>query len=180
MKYVIASDIHGSAYYTNELLKAYEAEAANRLILLGDILYHGPRNPLPREYDPQRVCTMLNLYKDQILCIRGNCDSEVDQMVLEFPILAEHIWLDLGETTAFLSHGHVYNLENPPLVAKGTILMNGHFHIPSCINQGGLTYMNPGSISLPKENSEHSYMVYENREFLWKNLQGEVFKRHII
>ena len=119
MKWMIASDIHGSAYYCRQMLGAYRREGADRLLLLGDILYHGPRNDLPKEYGPKDVISMLNGVKQELLCVRGNCDTEVDQMVLEFPILAEYCFLEIGGKTMFATHGHVFNPHNPPLLKTG-------------------------------------------------------------
>lgn len=176
MKLMIASDIHGSAYYCRQMLEAFEREKADRLLLLGDILYHGPRNDLPKDYAPKEVIAMLNPLKENFLCVRGNCDTEVDQMVLEFPILAEYCLLDLDGQTVFATHGHVFNPKNPPMLKKGDILLNGHTHIPACEEMNGYMYMNPGSISIPKEASAHSYMIYENKQFEWKDLKGEVYR----
>lgn len=176
MKFLIASDVHGSAFYCDLLLKAVESEKADKIILLGDILYHGPRNDLPRDYAPKKVIEMLNPLKDKLLCVRGNCDTEVDQMVLDFPILAEYALLSLGEKTVFMTHGHNFSAENLPPFSKGDILLHGHTHIPKCEQKEDYIYMNPGSVSIPKENSYHSYMMLENGEFLWKNLEnGEVY-----
>ncbi|MCD8249997.1 MAG: phosphodiesterase, partial [Lachnospiraceae bacterium] len=122
MKLLIASDIHGSAYYCGELLEAYEKEQVDRLILLGDILYHGPRNELPEGYAPKEVIAMLNPLKEKILCVRGNCDAEVDQMVLEFPILADYGFLYERGRMIFLTHGHVFHEGNLPMLGKGDIL----------------------------------------------------------
>ena len=169
MKLMIASDIHGSAYYCQKMIDAYNKEQADRLLLLGDILYQGPRNDLPKGYDPKEVITMLNPMKQNLLCVRGNCDTEVDQMVLDFPILADYCLLELGCHTIFATHGHIYNPENLPPLKNGDILLNGHTHIPANQNMGMYTYMNPGSISIPKENSAHSYIIYD-KEFVWKNL----------
>ena len=179
MKLMIASDLHGSAHYTRLLVKAYQKEQADKLILLGDILYHGPRNPLPEEYAPPKVAEMLNAMKQEILCVRGNCDSEVDQMVLEFPIMTQHclIYTDTG-ATIFATHGHVFNEQNLPMLKKGDILLHGHTHVPVCRKHDGYTYVNPGSVSLPKENSAHGYMIVENGEMLWKDLDGTVYMRH--
>lgn len=173
MKYLIASDIHGSAYYCRQLLEAYQAEKADRLLLLGDILYHGPRNDLPKEYQPKKVIEMLNVHKQDILCVRGNCDTEVDQMVLEFPVLSDYCVIVDKEHLIYATHGHNYNEENLPPLHKGDILLCGHTHIPKCTCHEDYTYMNPGSVSIPKENSWHGYMTYENGLFLWKNLQQE-------
>ena len=132
MKLMIASDIHGSAYYCRKLLEAYDREKAGRMVILGDILYHGPRNDLPKEYAPKEVIAMLNPRKKDLLCVRGNCDTEVDQMVLEFPILADYGFLYEKERMIFLTHGHVFNEKNLPMLGKGDILLHGHTHVPVC------------------------------------------------
>lgn len=180
MKLMIASDIHGSAFYCRQMTEAYRREGAGRLLILGDILYHGPRNNLPEEYAPKKVIAMLNPMKENLLCVRGNCDTEVDQMVLDFPILADYCFLDLDGQTIFATHGHVYNPQNLPMLKEGDILLNGHTHVPSCKtfskeNGQEYIYMNPGSVSIPKENSEHSYMIVENGIFEWKNMEGKVY-----
>lgn len=175
MKLIIASDIHGSAYYCGKLLEAYRREGADKLILLGDILYHGPRNDLPRDYAPKEVIAMLNPMKEEILCVRGNCDTEVDQMVLEFPILADYGFLWEKGHMIFLTHGHVFNEKNLPMLKKGDVLLHGHTHVPVCREHDDYVYMNPGSVSIPKEDSEHSYMVYEDGKFQWKNMEGRVY-----
>lgn len=171
MKILIASDIHGSAYYCDLLLKAFDKERADRLLLLGDILYHGPRNDLPKEYAPKKVIEMLNGIKNKIFCIRGNCDTEVDQMVLDFPILADYCVLNIGDRIVYATHGHKYNENNLPPMQKGDILLNGHTHIPKCVQLGENIYINTGSVSIPKENSPHSFIILENGKFLWKNLE---------
>ena len=174
MKYFIASDIHGSAYYCEKMLEAYRREGADRLILLGDILYHGPRNDLPRDYAPKRVIELLSAVRDEIFCVRGNCDTEVDQMVLPFPILADYALLDAGNgSTVFVTHGHKHNLSAMPPLKAGDVLLHGHTHVPACATQDGVTYLNPGSVSIPKEGSAHSYMVLENGTFTNKSLDGE-------
>ncbi len=178
MKLLIASDIHGSAYYCGKLLEAYEREQADRLILLGDILYHGPRNELPEGYAPKEVIAMLNPLKRDILCVRGNCDAEVDQMVLEFPILADYGFLYERGRMIFLTHGHVFHEGNLPMLGKGDILLHGHTHVPVCREHEDYVYMNPGSVAIPKEGSEHSYMSYEDGVFLWKNLEGKIYKTY--
>ena len=179
MKFLIASDIHGSAFYCDLLLKAIEKENADRIILLGDILYHGPRNDLPKDYAPKKVIEMLNPLKDKLLCVRGNCDTEVDQMVLSFPVLADYAVIPVGDKLIYATHGHNYNPEKLPPLAKGDILLNGHTHIPKCTEYENFVYMNPGSVSIPKEDSCHSYMMLENGEFLWKNLENsEIYLRY--
>lgn len=176
MRLMIASDIHGSAFYCRQMLDAYEREKADRLLLLGDILYHGPRNNLPKDYAPKEVIPLLNGIKENLLCVRGNCDTEVDQMVLDFPIMAEYCLLDLDGQTILAAHGHKWNPTSPPMLNKGDILLNGHTHIPACEEHDGYIYMNPGSVSIPKESSAHSYILYENKIFLWKDMNGEVYQ----
>ena len=178
MKLMIASDIHGSAFYCKQLLTAFEREEAEKLLLLGDILYHGPRNDLPEGYAPKEVIAMLNPLKDRILCVRGNCDTEVDQMVLDFPVLADYAILWLDGRAVYATHGHNYNEGKLPPLADGDILLNGHTHVPKCTFHESYTYMNPGSVSIPKENSPHSYMIYEDGEFFWKDLSGNVYKEY--
>ena len=173
MKIMIASDIHGSALYCRRLIEEYEKEKADRLFLLGDILYHGPRNDLPDEYAPKKVIEMLNEKKDEIFCVRGNCDTEVDQMVLNFPILADYAVLAVGDRLVYASHGHVFNENNLPPLKKGDILLNGHTHVPKCTEHESFVYMNPGSVSIPKENSARGYIILENGVFTWKSLDGD-------
>lgn len=174
MKLLIASDIHGSAYWCQKLMESYKSEKADRMLLLGDILYHGPRNDLPQEYAPKQVIAMLNGIKDQVISVRGNCDTEVDQMVLEFPVLADYACIFDGATTIFATHGHVYNTENLPPMKKGDILLHGHTHVPCCKQFESYTYINPGSTSIPKENSHHGYLILENRLFTFKDFDGNI------
>lgn len=171
MKLLFASDIHGSAYYAELLKETYLREKADKLILLGDLLYHGPRNDLPREYAPKRVIQILNSLKDNIICVRGNCDTEVDQMVLDFPIMADYAVIYADNKEIFLTHGHKLNPDNPPPFKNGAYLMNGHTHIASIKDMDGFIYLNPGSVSIPKENTGHSYMIYENGEFTLHRLE---------
>ena len=178
MKWLIASDIHGSAYWCRRLLEKYAQEKADRLILLGDVLYHGPRNDLPDGYAPKKVIEMLNGVSDSILCVRGNCDTEVDQMVLKFPVLADYALFELSERMIYMTHGHVYNENNLPPLREGDILLHGHTHVSKCVDHGNYVYMNPGSVSIPKENTPHGYMTLENGTFLWKSLDGEIIKEY--
>lgn len=173
MKFLIASDIHGSAYYCAKLLEAYAAEKADRMILLGDILYHGPRNDLPRDYAPKEVIALLNPMKDVIYCVRGNCEAEVDQMVLDFPVLADYMLMPAGSRMIYATHGHVFNENNLPPLHPGDVLLHGHTHIPVCEDHGDHYYLNPGSVSIPKTDSWHGYMIYEDGLFLWKDLETE-------
>ena len=172
-KFIIASDIHGSAYWCEKLLQVMREENA-KLILLGDLLYHGPRNPFPDGYDPQKVFTMLNAEKENILCVRGNCDSEVDQMVLEFPIRADYAQVYVNAHTLFLTHGHLFNKEILPPLKKGDLLLNGHFHTPANeILENGVHYLNCGSVALPKEGTPHSYILYDHGTFYFKDLETD-------
>ena len=181
MKWVIASDIHGSAYYCEKLLKAYENEKADKILLLGDILYHGPRNDLPPQYAPKEVIALLNPLRERLLCVRGNCDTEVDQMVLDFPVLADYAIIPAGERLIYATHGHVYNTQNPPPLCRGDILLHGHTHVPVIVPFGNdNVYLNPGSVSIPKENSPHGYMTFDGKVFLWKTLDGEVYKKYTV
>ena len=147
------------------MLSAFEKSGAEKLLLLGDILYHGPRNDLPRDYAPKKVISILNSYKDRILCVRGNCDTEVDQMVLEFPIMADYALIFSGGKTIYATHGHNFNCQHLPPLAKGDILLHGHTHVPAQEDHGDFIYINPGSVSIPKENSAHSYMLLEEGSF---------------
>jgi len=180
MKWMIASDIHGSAYYCREMIKAFHEEKADRLLILGDILYHGPRNDLPKDYAPKEVIAMLNPMKESLLCVRGNCDTEVDQMVLEFPILADYAIISHGKKTIFVTHGHTHNTANPPMLKEGDVLLHGHTHIPKCEDAGKFTYMNPGSVSIPKEGSGHGYMTFEDGTFVWKTFDGGEYMKKTI
>ena len=181
MKLMIASDIHGSAFYCKALLKAFEKEQADRLLLLGGVLYHGPRNDLPKEYAPKEVIALLNDRKEKIFCVRGNCDTEVDQMVLEFPILADYCVLPVGSRLIYATHGHNHNLQKLPPLQPGDILLHGHTHIPAWENFGQENlYLNPGSVSIPKAGSAHSYMTLEENTLLWKDLEGNSYHRIVL
>lgn len=180
MKYLIASDIHGSAYYCRALLEAYNREGADRLLLLGDILYHGPRNDLPRDYAPKEVIAMLNPLAADILCVRGNCDTEVDQMVLSFPIMADYAVITEGSTAVYATHGHHFHADALPPLHMGDILLHGHTHVPLCIEKDGIIVLNPGSVSIPKEQSPHSYMLLENGVFTWKTLNSTAYHSYRI
>ena len=166
MKLFIASDIHGSAYYCRLMLEAYKSSGADYLVLLGDILYHGPRNDLPRDYAPKEVIAMLNPLGGRIIAVRGNCDTEVDQMVLSFPVLQERGLIADGERRIYLIHGHKELDSLADLLTEGDVLLYGHTHVPSeARGKGGCRILNPGSVSIPKENSGHAYMIYERGEF---------------
>ena len=166
MKIVIASDIHGSSFYAKRLKKVVETEKPDKLVLLGDLLYHGARNGLPVEYDTQVVYGILNSMKEIIVAVRGNCDAEIDQTVLEFPIMADYRTIEVDGITWYLSHGHVN--ERLPEIGNKDILFNGHFHEYDLSRN----HINPGSISIPKMNHEHTYIIYENRVFVLYDADG--------
>ena len=181
-RFMIASDLHGDAICTELLLKRYAASGAERLILLGDLLYHGPRNDLPSGYAPKKCIELLNGVKDQLLSVRGNCDTEVDQMVLSFPILADYAFISADGLSVFATHGHNFNLQKLPPLKKGDILLHGHTHVPATVSFGDENlYINPGSTSIPKENSPKSYVIYENRCFSFRDLEtGEEYKSYTV
>ena len=176
MKFLIASDIHGSAKYCKMLIDAFYKEKADKMVLLGDILYHGPRNDLPDNYAPKEVIALLNPLKEKLLCVRGNCDTEVDQMVLDFPILADYAVIPVKDRLIYATHGHIFGADSPMPLNKGDLLLNGHTHIPKCEDKGDFIYLNCGSVSIPKENSFHSYMTLQDNQFKWINLlTGEAY-----
>lgn len=175
MKLLICSDIHGDLDSMEKILKAYCDESADKILILGDLLYHGPRNDLPKTYAPKKVIELLNANKENILTVRGNCDTEVDQMVLQFPILADYAILSLDGLTVFATHGHHHNTETPPPLKSGDILLHGHTHVLKIEEFGNRnTYINPGSAALPKNGNPRTYMVYESRRFTIKTFANEV------
>lgn len=176
MKLMFASDIHGSLHHAKAVCDIFKKEGAEKLVLLGDILYHGPRNDLPKEYNPKGVIELMNQMREKILCVRGNCDTEVDQMVLNFPILADYALLYDGKTTMYLSHGHIYNPDNLLAGAENCVLVNGHTHIYALEKREWGIYANPGSVSIPKNSNPPTYMIYENGRFEIKDLDGVVLK----
>ena len=171
MKLLIASDIHGSAYWCEKLLALHRREQPERLLLLGDVLYHGPRNDLPRDYAPKAVTAMLTGLDVPVLGVRGNCDAEIDQTVLGFPLLSDYALVLWENRTLFATHGHIYMPEEHPPLRPGDAFISGHIHIPVCERRGGILYLNPGSVSLPKEETRNSCMVLENGVFRWYDLE---------
>ena len=169
MKWFIASDIHGSAYYAEKMIEAYKREKADKMILLGDILYHGPRNDLPKDYAPKKVIPLLNEEKERILCVRGNCDAEVDQMISEFEF-KQSVVLDMFEKKAFISHGHKFNPDTFPN-EEFDVMFYGHFHVPEITEKDKKLFVNVGSVALPKNNSVHSYAVVDETGILLKSLE---------
>ncbi len=176
MKLLIASDIHGSAKYCQELLQAFQREEADRLLLLGDLLYHGPRNDLPEGHDPKQVIALLNPLAEKISCVRGNCEAEVDQMVLDFPVMADYILLEQDGISVFATHGHHDCPAQPPKYKGKFLLLNGHTHVPAFEDREGFWYANPGSVSIPKEGSCHSYLVMQDGTLVWKSLDGKSYR----
>ena len=177
MKYIIASDLHGSAAFVERLMEAWDREQADGMLLLGDVLYHGPRNDLPEGYDTKRCVQLLNPRYRSITAVRGNCDAEVDQMVLEFPLLADRMDVIADGRRLLLTHGHLYTPASPPPLEPGDVMLSGHTHMPACDRSpAGVWFLNPGSVSIPKNGSPHSYMTLEGDVFLWKTLDGEVYR----
>ena len=175
---LICSDIHGDAVSAQKVIDAFERHGAERLVILGDILYHGPRNDLPDGYAPKKVIEILNPYSDKILAVRGNCEAEVDQMVLTFPVLADYAFIERDGLRIFATHGHTFNKNSCSNLGKGDILLHGHTHVPVVESFGNENYyINPGSTSIPKENSPKSYIYYENRCFSFRTLEGEEYKK---
>ena len=176
MKLMFASDIHGSRSACEAMLNAYKAEGAERLILLGDLLYHGPRNDLPREYAPKQVISMLNDMKKEIYAVRGNCEAEVDQMVLQFPVMADYCILNLDGRTFYATHGHIYNENDLPPIQEGDILIHGHTHVLKAEQKEGYVLLNPGSVSIPKEGNPPTYAIFEDGVFTIKDFEGNIVK----
>ncbi len=167
MKLLIASDLHGSAYWVKKLMDFAEQENPDKLVLLGDLLYHGPRNDLPAGYAPKEVIPMLSAWRDKIIAVRGNCDAEVDQMVLPFPCMADFSQLLVDGKTFYLTHGHHESPEHLPLLPEGSIFLSGHTHVKIDKVVNGVRCINPGSVSIPKDGS-HSCMVYADGTFIVK------------
>ena len=177
MRYLVVSDIHGSGYYANKINEIFNKEKADKIILLGDLYYHGPRNPLTREYNPAEVCNILNSLKDKILCIKGNCDAEVDEMISEFEF-NESISIDINGLKFFFTHGHKYNIDNIP---EGIdVLVYGHFHTGFIKEKEGVICVNSGSISLPKDNTKNSYLIIEDNEIILKDIENQEIGKRII
>ena len=174
MKYLVISDIHGSSYYAKKIKEIYNKENPDKIILLGDLYYHGPRNSLTDEYNPMEVAKTLNEYKDIILCTKGNCDAEVDEMISEFKF-EDYIELNINGVDFFFSNGHKYNMDNLPPVGK--VVVYGHFHTGFIEEQYGIIFANPGSISLPKNNTKHSYMIIDDQELILKDVEGNIIDR---
>lgn len=170
MKFVIASDIHGSAFWCGKLMEIIEEVKPDKILLLGDILYHGPRNDLPKGYGPKQVIPMLSQYQEKIVCVRGNCEAEVDQMVLPFSCMADYALVCADGLSMYLTHGHHHNPDNLPPLAEGSVFLSGHTHVKLDEVRNGIRCINPGSVSIPKDGS-HSCVVFDNGEFLFRILE---------
>ena len=173
MKLLFASDIHGSSSYAKKVVEKFEETKSDQLILLGDVMYHGPRNPLPKEYNPQKVSQILNQYKNKIIAVRGNCDSEVDQMLLQFPMLADYTILYVDGIRFFVTHGHLFDEDNLPNLSSQDVLIYGHYHLPIAKKKDDIYILNPSSVSLPKEGT-NSYGIYENKVFTIYDFDGNI------
>ena len=174
MKFLIASDLHGSYYYAQKLIDAFNKEKADKLIILGDIFNHGPRNPLPKDYAPMEVAKVLNGIKDKLLVIKGNCDSQVDTMISEFDFI-ENACVVVGDKTAFLTHGHVYN-ENAMPKTQFDMIIYGHFHTGFIKENNGIIIANAGSLSIPKGNTVNSYLTLTESEITLKDINGDLIE----
>ena len=178
MKLLIASDIHGSAYYADKLKEIVKKENPDKLVLLGDLYYHGPRNPLPKDYNPKKVCEILNSMKEIILCVKGNCDAEVDEMISKFKF-EDEIEMVLDNKVVIFTHGQKYNMNNLPK-KNFDVLVYGHFHTGFIQTEDGILFLNPGSISLPKENTKNSYIIWEKNKILLKDLEDNIIDKKIL
>ena len=182
MKLLFASDLHGSAAAATAVMNRVKEENADRLILLGDLLYHGPRNPLPEGHDPMKTAAILNECPVPVLGVRGNCDAEIDQVLLQFPMMPDYMLLLTEQGTGlFITHGHLFHEQQLPPHCAGDVMIHGHTHVHGVFQAGDMTVLNPGSAAMPKENQPRSYMVYENGVFEIKSLEsGSVLKRFTV
>ncbi len=171
MKFLIASDVHGSAYFAQEIVDAAKREKADKIILLGDIYNHGPRNPLPKDYAPLKVAEILNGVKANLLVIKGNCDSQVDTLISEFDFIENACVLSNGKTV-FLTHGHVYNKDDKPKTEFNAVVY-GHFHTGFIEKKGSTVFVNCGSVSLPKNGTPSSYVVLDEGVIQLKTINGD-------
>lgn len=176
MKYLVISDIHGSKFYASRIKEIYEEEEASKIILLGDLYYHGPRNPLPKEYAPMEVAKILNDMKNEILCVKGNCDAEVDEMISEFEF-QNNIELNINGKRFFFTHGQKYNIDNVPFQID--VLVYGHFHTGFIKEKDGVIFVNSGSISLPKNGTKNSYLIIDDEKIVLKDLNKNVIDERI-
>lgn len=180
MKLMFISDIHGSPEYLEKIIEKYKKESFDKLILLGDVLYHGPRNTIPVKYDPQKVVELLNNIKEGIIAVRGNCDSEIDRALLEFPLDQDYITIFEKQRAIYITHGHIYNKDHKPMMKQNDILIYGHTHIYEVDIQNNYIFLNPGSITIPKQNNPNSYMTYEEGRFQILDFVGNVLEEYKI
>ena len=179
MKILTVSDIHGSSAYCRLLCDRIDEFDPDVVLLLGDLLYHGPRNALPDGYDPARTAKLLNAYADRIIAVKGNCDSEVDSLMLDFPLIPDFSLLIADDTRIYISHGHKFGAEEHFPMKNGSFFLSGHTHVPDLTEKDGVVFMNPGSVSIPKKSSCRSYMTYSGGVFCWRELDGgNVYKRY--
>ena len=178
MKILIISDIHGSSYYAEKIKEIDEREKPDQIILLGDLYYHGPRNDLTQEYNPMKVAGILNDFGIKLRTVRGNCDAEVDEMISDFKFEPQ-IQIQVNNKNVFFTHGHVHNKENIP-DKEIDIMFYGHFHTGFIEEENGIIFANPGSISLPKNNTEHSYIIFDEEKIALKNVEGKIIKEKIL
>lgn len=171
MKILIASDLHGSAKYCRLLLEIFTRENADKLLLLGDILYHGPRNELPEEYSPKSVIVQLDAFKDKIICVQGNCDAEIDADILTFPVVSSLGLICVDGLDIYFAHGH----KDAPALKNGAVYLTGHTHVPADEVVDGYYHLNPGSVALPKANGRRGYIIYEDRKFVFRDFEGEFY-----
>lgn len=176
MKVLVVSDIHGSSYYAEKIKEIVERENPEQIILLGDLYYHGPRNDLTQEYAPMKVAEVLNSLKDKLLVVKGNCDAEVDEMISDFKF-EDHLLLDINGKKIYFTHGHKYNIEKIPY-EDFEILIYGHIHQGFIQEKEGYLFANPGSISLPKCGTEHSYLILEEDKFILKDVEGKILQEY--
>ncbi len=176
MKLFFISDIHGSLKYCKLAIDAFIKENADYIIILGDVLYHGPRNPLPEEYNPKEVAKLLNNYSNRIISVRGNCDADVDQMLLEYPCMMDYSTILCDNKRFFLTHGHIYDEEKHPNICNGDVLVYGHTHVPVAKKENGIYILNPGSVAYPKKDSPNSYGILDKGIFYIKKLNGDIIK----
>ncbi len=180
MKLLFASDIHGDAVDCENLKNKFFEEKADYMVLCGDLLYHGPRNDLPKNYAPKKVIEILNSMSEYIMAVRGNCDGEVDQMVLDFPILSDYLVIFDNNIRMYITHGHIFNNENKLKIKDNDIMICGHTHILAMEKRENYIYLNPGSVTIPKENNPKTYMIYENKKFSIKDFNSNVIKEYIV
>ena len=176
MKLLIISDIHGIKTNLNKIREVYLKEHCDKLVVLGDLYYIGPRNSMIPGYDIQEVKNFLESFKENLICLTGNCDSIIDKQISDFPMIPELEYLPIDDLNLYFTHGHIYNIDNHNKFSENSILIYGHLHIPFIKKQENKYFMNPGSISLPKDGNLPTYMIYENRKFTIYNIEDVIIK----